>query len=212
LAAPNEHDRSLRPIDPECSEQRLRAWLVDVQPVVQNPVTRGELPHAVRVAVEARPHDLDAHLQSLDRLASPQQRLQDEIPENQLAAEERAELVRRHDEQGTRLSDDSCCTYALARQDIELDHQIARPLDGQFARLVAAAEHHRNATLQHHHNVVGRIALAEQDFADMDRPDCPVPCQQSHLLVRQLWEQRRIIVIQQGSWWAAHCRTSRFDN
>src|SRR5262249_62362697 len=97
---------------------RWRARLLGLYPIVQNAVARSELAQPMCVRIEARPNDVDAQLQSLNGLPSAEQGLQHEVAEHQLAAEHGSELVRRYDEHGARLSNNTRCTDSLAGQDI----------------------------------------------------------------------------------------------
>jgi hypothetical protein len=88
--------------------------------------------------------------------------------------------------------------HAVARQDVELDHDISGTMDRDVSCAVAAAEHDRHSALQQHHDVVRGVALPEEDLAHHGSSDVPVRFEQVQLLIRQLREQRRVVVVQQG--------------
>src|SRR5262245_56689685 len=195
----SEDDDGIRRLaDRELIEEPLGARIVDLEPVLQDAVARGEIAQPVRVGVEPRANDLDARTEPLDRQAAPEQRLQEDVPEDQLAAEQRAEVLCGHDEHRTCLADHAVRMDAMAGQDAELGHQVAGPVDRDLSRRVAAAQHNGNQPLQQHHEVVGCIALAEEHVAHVDRPPGPERSEQRQLLIRQLREQHRVVVVQQG--------------
>lgn len=60
----------------------------------------------------------------------------------------------------------------------------------------AAPDGHRVGAFQDHPSVIRPVALPEQDFAQLDRLNLAVQCEQVHLVVRQLREQRRVVPVQ----------------
>ena len=79
---------------------------------------------------------------------------------------------------------------------VELDHQIPRLLDRQVVLGLTVAKYDRDGALHQHHGIVMSVALSEEHVADFDRTNGPESREQFDLLVGQLWEERRVVVVQ----------------
>ncbi len=95
LVTPPSRTTGPCPADSQLLEPGPRAVVVDVHPLVEQPVSDRELPQPVCIAVEPRAHDPDAELKTLERLAAPKQRLQHEVTELELPTDEGAKLAAR---------------------------------------------------------------------------------------------------------------------
>src|SRR5262249_29158910 len=146
----------------------------------------------------ARPEDSNAQSQPLERLATSKQRLQYEVAERQVTADQLAERGSRDGENGPGLSHDPGRAGGLSGEEIELDHQIARSLPGDLTRVLAGPDEDRHASLEHDHDLVGRVPFPEQNLAFGRRAHLSVALQQLDLLSRELRKQSRVAVVQQG--------------
>ena len=91
---PPEHDRGLFRLHPEPLEQGLRLGVgLEVEQTVRQAVPAHELAQATRVGREAGPDDLDTGPR-LDQLRPPQEvRAQDDVTEDRVARNNRAQAV-----------------------------------------------------------------------------------------------------------------------
>jgi hypothetical protein len=131
-------------------------------------------------------------------LAAPKQGLKHELAEREVAADQLAELGPRDSEHRPGLAHDPGRAGSLPGEQVEFDHQIARPLADELTGVLAASDDDRHAALKHGHHVVMVVPVSEQHFAFSRRAHLPMSRQQLHLRFSQLGKQRRILGIEQS--------------
>src|SRR5262245_35044076 len=88
--------------------------------------------------------------------------------------------------------------YALARENVELGHEVPGPLVGPFPRAFAGAPQDGDCSIRGERAVVRRVALPEEHLAHFGRPDVPMFREQVQLLIGQLRKQCWVVVVQEG--------------